>query len=83
MLNITLWKLFLITCIAGLAVAAEFIGHAEKASTIAQTNDAAVAPRAALPMCLSVQGQMSRPIGTTYKRFLRQTPVSYITRRNG
>ncbi len=81
--NITLWKLFLITCIAGLAAAAVSIGHAEQTGTIVQTNDAVVAPQTALPMCPSAQGQMSRPIGTTYKRFLRQTPVSYITRRNG
>jgi len=74
----TIWKLVLITCIAGFAAAAVSIGHAEKASIVATET---AAPQTT-QMCPAAQGQMSRPIGATYKRYLRQTPVSYTARRD-
>ena len=73
-------KLILIAVFAAAAVST---GHAEKGGTIAETNEAAAAPPAALLTCPSAQGQMSSPIAATYKRFLGQTPLSYITKRNG
>jgi hypothetical protein len=79
--KMTLWKLFLIACIAGFAVAAVSIGHAEKAGTIVQSNVAASAPRTALPMCPSAQGQMSKPVRPTYKRYLGQTPMTRVVVR--
>jgi hypothetical protein len=79
--KITLWKLFLIACIAGFAAAAVSIGHAEKTDTIVRTNVAANAPRTALPMCPSAQGQMSKPARPTYQRYLGQTPMTRVVVR--
>jgi hypothetical protein len=79
--EITTRKIFLIACIAGLAMAVVSIGHAEKANTIVQTHDAATASRTALSMCPSAQGQMSKPVGPIYKRYLGHTPMSHMAVR--
>ncbi len=77
--RMTIWKLFLITCIAGFAAAAVSIGHAEQASI--------VAPETAAPqstqMCPAAKRPMTRPATAYTSRYLRQTPVSYTARRNG
>ena len=77
--RMTIWKLVLITCIAGFAAAAVSIGHSEEASIMAQQT---AAPQTT-QMCPSAQSRISRPIGATYKRYLNQTPVSFTARRNG
>ena len=75
--KLTIWKLVLITCIAGFAAAVS-IGHSEEASIVATE----IAAPHTTQLCPAAQGQMSRPIGATYKRYLRQTPVSYTARRD-
>ena len=77
--RMTIWKLVLITCIAGFAAAAVSIGHTEEASIVTTES---TAPQTTSQLCPTAQGQMSRPIGPTYKRYLRQTPVSYTARRD-
>lgn len=79
--SITIWKLFLIICIAGFAAAAVSIGHAEKASIIEKTYEVAAAKRAASPMCPSVQGQMSGTAGVIYKRYLGHMPMTRVAVR--
>ena len=76
--RMTIWKLVLITCIAGFAAAAVSIGHTEEASIVATES---TAPQTTSQLCPTAQDQMSRPIGATYKRYLRQTPISYTVQR--
>ncbi len=77
--RMTIWKLVLITCIAGFAAAAVSIGHAEKTSIVAP---ATAAPQTT-QMCPAAKRAMTRPATAYRSRYLRQTPVSYTTRRNG
>jgi hypothetical protein len=74
----TICKLVLITCIVGFAAAVVSIGHKEEASIVATE----IAAPHTTQMCPVAQGQMSRPIGATYKRYLRHAPVSYTARRD-
>ena len=82
--RMTIWKLVLITCIAGFAAAAVSIGHTEEASILAPES---AAPQTAAPqttqMCPAASRQITRPASTYTSRYLRQTPVSYTARRNG
>ena len=74
----TIKKLFLITCVAGFAAAAVSIGHAEKASIMVP---ATAAPQTTPQMCPAARSPLTR--APKYKRYLNQTPVSRIVRRNG
>jgi hypothetical protein len=76
----TIWKLFLITCIAGFAAAAVSIGHAEEASILAPQT---AAPQTTPQQCSAASRPMTRPATAYRSRYLRQTPVSYTARRNG
>ena len=78
--RMTIWKLFLITCIAGFAAAAVSIGHSEEASIMAPET---AAPQTAPQMCPAASRSMTRPATAYTSRYLRQTPVSYTARRNG
>jgi hypothetical protein len=78
--KLTIWKLALITCIAGFAAAAVSIGHTEEASIVAPKT---AAPQTAPQMCPAANRPMTRPVSTYSSRYLRQTPVSYTARRNG
>ncbi len=75
--RMTIWKLVLITCIAGFAAAAVSIGHTEEASIMATES---AAPQTT-QMCPSARNPLTRV--PAYKRFLNQTPVSFTARRNG
>lgn len=77
--RMTIWKLFLITCIAGFAAAAVTIGHAEKTSIVTPET---AAPQTTPQMCPAAQARTTRPANAYRSRYLRQTPVSYTARRN-
>ena len=78
--RMTIWKLVLITCIAGFAAAAVSIGHAENVSiVVAET----AAPQTTPQQCSADSRPMTRPATAYTSRYLRQTPVSYTARRNG
>jgi hypothetical protein len=76
--KLTIWKLVLITCIAGFAAAAVSISHTEEASIVVPETAAQTAPQ----MC----GVTPRPIARSYRkytsRYLSQTPVAYTPRRS-
>ena len=78
--RMTIWKLVLITCIAGFAAAAVSIGHSEEAGILAPQS---AAPQTTPQMCPAASRQITRPVSTYTSRYLRQTPVSYTARRNG
>jgi hypothetical protein len=77
----TIWKLFPITCIIVFAAAGVSIGHSEMLRITGQSNDEAVALRTALPLCPSLQGQVSRPANAIYRRYLAHTPIAHVAVR--
>ncbi len=79
--KITPGKLFLIACVAGLAIAAASIGHAEWTDDTAPTRERTIARHRATPMCPMVHVRMRRPLQAFKSDYLAQTPVSGIAMR--
>lgn len=71
--RMTIQKMFLITCIAGLAATVVSISRAEKASILDHANEI-TAQQATPNMCPTSRGPMTRL--PAYKRYLDQTPIS-------
>ena len=64
MVRFTLWKVFLIVGIVGIALIVPSIGNSGKIGPDERTANMSAAPWAVIPMRPSIQGQMTKPVWT-------------------
>ena len=74
-------KLLLITCIAGLALAAASIGQAHRTDVTEQTSERTFTQHRATSICPLVRIRVCRTLGALKSSYISQTPISEMATR--